>query len=56
MGNIFLNLILDCDRSCKGCTGDGPDMCKRCAKGYTLVNNMCVGKNFFKILFIFMKF
>lgn len=34
---------LECDRSCAGCTGDGPDMCINCANGYTLINNMCVG-------------
>lgn len=34
---------LDCDRSCNGCTGDGPDMCIRCASGYILQNNMCIG-------------
>ncbi|XP_018327728.1 cysteine-rich with EGF-like domain protein 2 [Agrilus planipennis] len=33
---------LECDRACSGCTGDGPDMCQRCAKGYTLVDKMCV--------------
>ncbi|EFA11210.1 cysteine-rich with EGF-like domain protein 2 [Tribolium castaneum] len=32
---------LDCDRSCAGCTGDGPDMCTQCASGYVLVDNMC---------------
>lgn len=34
---------LDCDVSCAGCTGDGPDMCKNCANGFTLVDNMCIG-------------
>lgn len=33
---------LDCDRSCAGCTGDGPDMCIRCANGFMKVDNMCV--------------
>lgn len=33
---------LDCDKSCAGCTGDGPDMCRECAAGYTLVDNMCI--------------
>lgn len=33
---------LDCDRSCAGCSGDGPDMCNVCAPGYTFINNMCV--------------
>lgn len=35
---------LDCDISCQGCTGDGPDMCTQCAPGYILVDNMCTGK------------
>lgn len=30
-----------CDRSCDGCHGDGPDMCLRCAKGFTLENGHC---------------
>lgn len=33
---------LDCDRSCAGCTGDGPDMCKNCASGYLKKDNICV--------------
>lgn len=33
---------LECDRSCAGCTGDGPDMCIDCANGFMLINNMCV--------------
>lgn len=24
-----------CDKSCEGCFGDGPDMCRKCAKGYS---------------------
>lgn len=32
---------LECDRACAGCTGDGPDMCMKCAKDYTLINNVC---------------
>lgn len=35
---------LECDRSCEGCTGDGPDMCIRCAAGYILKDNMCTSK------------
>lgn len=35
---------LDCDRSCIGCEGDGPDMCKECADGYELREGMCAGK------------
>lgn len=34
---------LECDNSCAGCTGDGPDLCINCAKGYILKDGMCVG-------------
>lgn len=33
---------LACDRACESCEGDGPDMCTRCAQGYTLQDNVCV--------------
>ncbi|CAH2014134.1 unnamed protein product [Acanthoscelides obtectus] len=33
---------LDCDRSCAGCSGDGPDMCIDCATGYEKKDKMCV--------------
>lgn len=36
---------LDCDRSCAGCTGDGPDMCKNCASGFVKRDNICVDTN-----------
>lgn len=32
---------LECDKSCDGCEGDGPDMCKACAKDYELRDGMC---------------
>ncbi|KAH8333912.1 cysteine-rich with EGF-like domain protein 2 isoform X1 [Drosophila kikkawai] len=32
---------LECDRSCDGCEGDGPDMCKKCAEGYKLKEGKC---------------
>ncbi|XP_061394470.1 cysteine-rich with EGF-like domain protein 2 [Musca vetustissima] len=32
---------LECDRSCEGCDGDGPDMCKKCASGFTLKDGKC---------------
>lgn len=35
---------LECDRSCAGCTGDGPDMCINCAKGYLLKDGLCIGE------------
>lgn len=34
---------LECDRACAGCTGDGPDMCIRCASGYFLKEGICNG-------------
>ncbi|KAF5303752.1 hypothetical protein FQA39_LY09825 [Lamprigera yunnana] len=33
---------LECDRACMGCTGDGPDMCIKCTKGYVKVSNLCL--------------
>ncbi|KAK9889428.1 hypothetical protein WA026_004698 [Henosepilachna vigintioctopunctata] len=33
---------LSCDRSCHSCTGDGPDMCKKCAQGYVLRDSVCI--------------
>jgi hypothetical protein len=38
---------LECDKSCLGCTGDGPDMCDKCADGYELRDGMCTGKSEF---------
>jgi len=32
---------LQCDKSCDGCDGDGPDMCEKCADGYELRDGMC---------------
>lgn len=37
------SLLAACDRACESCEGDGPDMCTRCAQGYTLQDNVCVG-------------
>lgn len=37
------SLLAACDKACESCEGDGPDMCTRCAQGYTLQDNMCVG-------------
>lgn len=31
-----------CDRSCEGCHGDGPDMCRKCAKGYSKKGELCI--------------
>ncbi|XP_057664708.1 cysteine-rich with EGF-like domain protein 2 [Diorhabda carinulata] len=33
---------LDCDVSCAGCTGDGPDMCIECASQYFRKDNFCI--------------
>lgn len=33
---------LECDKACDGCTGDGPDMCEKCAEGYIKEKDMCV--------------
>lgn len=35
---------LDCDKSCIGCDGDGPDMCEKCADGYELREGICAGE------------
>lgn len=32
---------LECDRSCDGCTGDGPDLCLKCAENYELKDGLC---------------
>jgi len=37
-------LCYDCDKSCDGCHGDGPDMCTRCAEDYKLEGNVCVSE------------
>lgn len=36
---------LNCDNSCHSCTGDGPDMCKKCAKGFVMKDKMCVDQS-----------
>lgn len=33
---------MQCDPSCNGCHGDGPDMCEACAEGYKLQQNICI--------------
>lgn len=35
---------LDCDKSCIGCSGDGPDLCDQCAIGFELRDGMCLGR------------
>ncbi|XP_017794462.1 PREDICTED: cysteine-rich with EGF-like domain protein 2 [Habropoda laboriosa] len=36
---------LSCDRACNGCTGDGPDMCIKCADGYYKKDNLCINSD-----------
>lgn len=31
-----------CDKSCAGCHGDGPDLCRKCAKGYSKKGELCI--------------
>ncbi|CAG5035277.1 unnamed protein product [Parnassius apollo] len=33
---------MSCDKSCDGCHGDGPDMCRKCAKGYSKKGEFCI--------------
>lgn len=33
---------MSCDVACDGCTGDGPDMCIKCAEGYLKTDNVCM--------------
>ncbi|CAO1347213.1 unnamed protein product [Diamesa hyperborea] len=32
---------LECDKSCNGCDGDGPDLCEKCAEGFDLRDGLC---------------
>ncbi|CAL1276430.1 unnamed protein product [Larinioides sclopetarius] len=46
-GTFCVNTIgsyrcVECDKSCDGCKGDGPDMCEKCAKGYTFQEPLCI--------------
>ncbi|XP_015916835.1 cysteine-rich with EGF-like domain protein 2 [Parasteatoda tepidariorum] len=47
LGTFCVNSIgsyrcVACDKSCDGCTGDGPDMCIKCASGYTYEDPLCI--------------
>lgn len=44
VNNIGSYQCLFCDRSCQSCTGDGPDMCDKCAEGYIMKHKRCVGE------------
>lgn len=35
---------LECDKSCSGCSGDGPDECLACADGFELRDGLCKGE------------
>lgn len=37
-----------CDKACKGCDGDGPDMCIKCADNYVFdeEKGLCLGESF----------
>lgn len=43
-------IFSECDRSCEGCTGDGPDLCFKCADGYDLRDGLCTGMFLFQSL------
>lgn len=34
---------LECDKSCNGCIGDGPDLCNQCSDGFELRDGLCTG-------------
>ncbi|KAL2723181.1 cysteine-rich with EGF-like domain protein 2 [Vespula maculifrons] len=36
---------LGCDKACNGCTGDGPDMCIKCADDYHKKDNLCINSD-----------
>jgi len=37
---------MSCDKSCDGCTSDGPDNCKSCGEGYSLnKDGVCISDN-----------
>lgn len=37
--------LIDCDKACNGCTGDGPDFCESCATGYVMKEGICTDAN-----------
>lgn len=47
--NIKNYLFTECDKSCNGCNGDGPDMCIKCADGHHMKENFCI--SMFSFLF-----
>jgi hypothetical protein len=40
----------ECDKSCNGCFGDGPDMCETCASDFVMRDKLCIGEfSFFSL-------
>lgn len=42
MNSLGSYVCTACDKSCEGCHGDGPDMCRKCAKGYSKKGEFCI--------------
>lgn len=42
LNSIGSYMCAPCDKSCSGCHGDGPDMCRKCAKGYSKKGELCI--------------
>lgn len=40
----FIFMLLECDKSCSGCSGDGPDECTQCANNFELRDGLCKGE------------
>lgn len=46
---------LECDKSCNGCSGDGPDLCDVCADGFEIRDGLCTGESNVLFYFLFNK-
>lgn len=45
--NVFCYFkFVGCDKACNGCTGDGPDMCIKCADDHYKKDNFCISTYF----------
>ncbi|KAG6460791.1 hypothetical protein O3G_MSEX012219 [Manduca sexta] len=42
MNSLGSFMCMACDKSCAGCHGDGPDGCRKCAKGYSRKGEFCI--------------
>ncbi|XP_013185371.2 cysteine-rich with EGF-like domain protein 2 isoform X1 [Amyelois transitella] len=42
LNSIGSYACMNCDKSCTGCHGDGPDMCRKCAKGFSKKGEFCI--------------